>query len=126
MRRVDPSISLSRNATVPDGRLVTSDTIRERWARLAPYAPLISSRPLGRTDRPGAVGQRHRRRVSDRARRQVGAPGRTRTADAGLRTASLYPLSYGGAGGDRTAAPANDPLPGRRARNRWDALLGPG
>src|SRR5437899_2530851 len=26
-----------------------------------------------------------------------GAPGRTRTADAGLRTASLYPLSYGGA-----------------------------
>jgi hypothetical protein len=27
-----------------------------------------------------------------------GAPGRTRTADAGLRTASLCPLSYGGAG----------------------------
>src|SRR5437868_6774854 len=26
-----------------------------------------------------------------------GAPGRTRTADAGLRTASLCPLSYGGA-----------------------------
>jgi hypothetical protein len=26
-----------------------------------------------------------------------GAPGRIRTADAGLRTASLYPLSYGGA-----------------------------
>src|SRR3990172_8784694 len=29
--------------------------------------------------------------------RRCGAPGRTRTADAGLRTASLYPLSYGGA-----------------------------
>src|SRR6478672_4524682 len=27
-----------------------------------------------------------------------GAPGRIRTADAGLRTAALYPLSYGGAG----------------------------
>jgi hypothetical protein len=26
-----------------------------------------------------------------------GAPGRIRTADAGLRTAALYPLSYGGA-----------------------------
>ena len=25
------------------------------------------------------------------------APGRIRTADAGLRTAALYPLSYGGA-----------------------------
>lgn len=25
-----------------------------------------------------------------------GAPGRIRTADAGLRTAALYPLSYGG------------------------------
>jgi hypothetical protein len=31
-----------------------------------------------------------------------GAPGRTRTADAGLRTASLCPLSYGGAPADRT------------------------
>ena len=29
--------------------------------------------------------------------RGTGAPGRIRTADAGLRTASLYPLSYGGA-----------------------------
>ena len=28
---------------------------------------------------------------------RCGAPGRTRTADAGLRTASLCPLSYGGA-----------------------------
>jgi hypothetical protein len=27
----------------------------------------------------------------------TGAPGRIRTADAGLRTAALYPLSYGGA-----------------------------
>ena len=39
-----------------------------------------------------------------RKRRESGAPGRTRTADAGLRTASLYPLSYGGVGIDRTAA----------------------
>ncbi len=30
------------------------------------------------------------------ARFAYGAPGRTRTADAGLRTASLCPLSYGG------------------------------
>ena len=29
--------------------------------------------------------------------RRCGAPGRIRTADAGLRTAALYPLSYGGA-----------------------------
>jgi hypothetical protein len=41
----------------------------------------------------------------------AGAPGRTRTADAGLRTASLYPLSYGGADfivprlGDNAARP---------------------
>ena len=28
----------------------------------------------------------------------LGAPGRIRTADASLRTAALYPLSYGGAG----------------------------
>ena len=28
--------------------------------------------------------------------RRSGAPGRIRTADAGLRTAALYPLSYGG------------------------------
>jgi hypothetical protein len=33
-----------------------------------------------------------------RAPRIGGAPGRTRTADAGLRTASLCPLSYGGVG----------------------------
>ena len=32
-----------------------------------------------------------------------GAPGRIRTADASLRTAALYPLSYGGAGAKRTA-----------------------
>jgi Glutaredoxin-like domain (DUF836) len=30
--------------------------------------------------------------------RAIGAPGRNRTADASLRTAALYPLSYGGAG----------------------------
>ncbi len=35
-----------------------------------------------------------------------GAPGRTRTADAGLRTASLYPLSYGGVPGDCYGRPA--------------------
>jgi hypothetical protein len=29
--------------------------------------------------------------------RRYGAPGRIRTADASLRTAALYPLSYGGA-----------------------------
>ena len=38
-----------------------------------------------------------------------GAPGRTRTADAGLRTASLYPLSYGGA---RPMVPEGRPAAG--------------
>src|SRR5215213_6900602 len=33
---------------------------------------------------------------------RFGAPGRTRTADASLRTAALCPLSYGGAREDRT------------------------
>ena len=37
-----------------------------------------------------------------------GAPGRTRTADAGLRTASLCPLSYGGARRNGSAAPAGN------------------
>ncbi len=32
-----------------------------------------------------------------------GAPGRIRTADAQLRTLPLYPLSYGGAGPNRSA-----------------------
>ena len=41
--------------------------------------------------------------AADAALLASGAPGRTRTADAGLRTASLYPLSYGGAESDRTA-----------------------
>jgi hypothetical protein len=36
-------------------------------------------------------------RVAITCRRWCGAPGRIRTADAGLRTAALYPLSYGGA-----------------------------
>jgi hypothetical protein len=31
-----------------------------------------------------------------RERQSGGAPGGNRTPDAGLRTASLYPLSYGG------------------------------
>src|SRR5439155_11150221 len=35
-----------------------------------------------------------------------GAPGRTRTADASLRTAALCPLSYGGACRNRTAGSA--------------------
>ena len=42
---------------------------------------------------------------------RTGAPGRIRTADASLRTAALYPLSYGGARRDRTRPRA------RRARS---------
>ena len=38
--------------------------------------------------------------------RCYGAPGRIRTADASLRTAALYPLSYGGAQAHRTSASA--------------------
>ena len=70
--------------------------------------------------------------------RGYGAPGRTRTADAGLRTASLYPLSYGGADGDGTAARPAGPIerspqnPGRRdpqlefRHGRSDAARGGG
>src|SRR5437667_11435283 len=43
------------------------------------------------------------------------APGRIRTADAGLRTASLYPLSYGGAA-DIVPRPAGDLDDRRRPR----------
>ena len=35
--------------------------------------------------------------AAERSGMACGAPGRIRTADAGLRTAALYPLSYGGA-----------------------------
>jgi hypothetical protein len=60
-------------------------------------------------------------------RYESGAPGRTRTADAGLRTASLCPLSYGGAVAivprlgrmSRNSAARSDVIPyGRRASLR--------
>src|SRR4051794_13440571 len=64
-------------------------------------------------------------------RRASGAPGRIRPADASLRTAALYPLSYGGArpvyppasaahspGSARSSAPER---PGVAARRRSDA-----
>src|SRR3954452_9236667 len=56
-------------------------------------------------DLGGAVGDQHQVSrgseppglVRGSAMFADGAPGRIRTADAGLRTAALYPLSYGGA-----------------------------
>ena len=50
-----------------------------------------------------------------RRRSSRGAPGRTRTADAGLRTASLCPLSYGGAD-SIVPRRAGDITPGRTSR----------
>ena len=56
------------------------------------------------------------------------APGRTRTADAGLRTASLYPLSYGGAAAiiacpSRWTESSCDPWLGQRDNQRSRASL---
>ena len=56
------------------------------------------------------------------------APGRTRTADAGLRTASLYPLSYGGAAAivacrARQTEPSFDLWLGQRDNERTSAAL---
>ena len=42
----------------------------------------------------------------------TGAPGRIRTADASLRTAALYPLSYGGPG---SSYPTSEDVPPRLA-----------
>src|SRR5689334_12450668 len=55
-----------------------------------------------------------------------GAPGRIRTADASLRTAALYPLSYGGAGGDPTQPPwrARDALQGSAPADPHGRLVG--
>src|SRR5829696_1136008 len=56
----------------------------------------------GRCKRP-ETSQRCGRTRCRGLRCGFGAPGRIRTADASLRTAALYPLSYGGAGHeDRT------------------------
>src|SRR3954449_9289971 len=46
-----------------------------------------------RSSRPGRTVV-----LRDRGEFASGAPGRIRTADASLRTAALYPLSYGGQG----------------------------
>ena len=53
----------------------------------------------GNTDlwlRQGSGGEPLRVTTDSAQERAVGAPGRTRTADAHLRTVPLYPLSYGG------------------------------
>ena len=50
-----------------------------------------------------------------------GAPGRTRTADAGLRTASLCPLSYGGA--DAIVPPAGNTTHRPNVRGAWPSHL---
>jgi hypothetical protein len=58
-------------------------------------------------------------------RRLTGAPGRTRTADAGLRTASLYPLSYGGVPRNGTARLGRAGTAGRWRAFRGKATLPP-
>ncbi len=81
-------------------RVETSDQ-RVRRVIWTPPARPFSRKP--RLSRTGRVRWR-------------GAPGRTRTADAGLRTASLCPLSYGGADVDSS---------GRRWTARRGATEGP-
>ena len=66
-------------------------------------SPLIT----GLSDRPESD-----RRAYVAGRHVGGAPGGNRTPDAGLRTASLYPLSYGGGASEH---PIIGPCPDRRA-----------
>ena len=67
---------------------------RSRSGHKAALGPSTSTGPSGAT----AFGwsEPHTRRSKGRGEFASGAPGRTRTADAHLRTVPLYPLSYGG------------------------------
>src|SRR5262245_8891333 len=77
-----PSVALLAPSASPGSSV-------QRYA--AACRPPRGTRAAAHVDGWGRVDTAVRRCCGD------GAPGRTRTADAGLRTASLYPLSYGGA-----------------------------
>ena len=66
-----------------------------------------------RGPRPESMAARQRSRASASPNCR-GAPGRTRTADAHLRTVPLYPLSYGGAAGIVPVPERNDSPTDRR------------
>ncbi len=97
---------------------IISDTTREHQRQHHPGHRRARAGDRGRRERdPGAArgaavlrGLRRRGRGDRRGARRsaqqlvAGAPGRTRTADAHLRTVPLYPLSYGGAERNRSAA----------------------
>ena len=103
-----------------------------RVSDISEYTAPVAVREYPVSLRPAYVRRGARLLGSTGMRR--GAPGRTRTADAGLRTASLCPLSYGGAGpivprrrvgrlGNR--APSDVTRHGRRSSLRRPASLRP-
>src|SRR5688572_7534427 len=78
---------------------------------------MLAAHPTGRIRTGGQrprLGRSLRPRTTALCCRRC-APGEIRTPDAGLRTASLYPLSYGGGGTDSTAE--HRPTRARRTGN---------
>ena len=89
-----------RAVTVPES-METIQVCPDRSVRMSPGTWLgpASARLIDRnvTEDEYAIEAVAARVLRGARQSASGAPGRIRTADAGLRTASLYPLSYGGA-----------------------------
>jgi hypothetical protein len=127
-RLLAPGVTASRApgaATAPEGR--SHGACAQPWdhaprvdvswcpkvtrSTLADRSP--GARPCWAPDRASEVRCKPRRVRHRSSSRQFGcgAPGRTRTADAHLRTVPLYPLSYGGAPQSYPQpAPRSDPI----------------
>src|SRR5690242_18782194 len=95
-----PTRSRRRVMAAPPGIRPRRDAELRRaaWSHDRGLRGAVLQEPTGPKASFGTPASTHRAGGTTRARlRGCGAPGRIRTADAGLRTAALYPLSYGGA-----------------------------